>query len=105
MPFTSDTFAALPAGAQDSIREIALELMHWHAVKLRPSMSDEKKSPFRVVWKDARARLLELRLDFGRRLPGVGAPDPTRSHAGLVEADADDAGLTWGHVADGTTAI
>jgi hypothetical protein len=103
-PFSADTFAALPAGAQDSIREIVLELMHWHAVKLRPSMSDEKKSPYRVLWKDARERLKELRLDFGRRLPGVAAPQPT-PRAGVISGDEDDAGLQWSHLADGTTAI
>jgi hypothetical protein len=104
MPFTAEAFAALPAGAQDSIREIALELMHWHAVKLRASMSDEKKSPYRVLWKDARERLKELRIDNGRRLPGVAAPQPT-PQAGVLSGDEGDAGLQWTHLADGTTAI
>lgn len=103
-PWTADAFAALPAGAQDSIREAVAELLPWHAVKFRPSMKDEAKAPYRLLWKDARQRLKDLHIDHERRLPGVGASSPT-SHAGVIAADADDAGLVWSHAADGTTAI
>ncbi len=103
-PFSANAFAALPAGAQDSIRECVLELLPWERVKFRPSMSDEKKAPYRVLHKDAVARLDRLATDTRARLPGVGAAAPFPS-AGVVTADAADAGLQWGHVADGTTSL
>jgi len=100
-PFTADAFAALPAGAQDSIRECVLEMLPYERIKFRPSMSDEKRAPYRVVWKDAKARLAKLATDSLARLPGTAAPRQYAG-AGVLTPDADDAGMTWQHIADGT---
>jgi len=101
-PWTADQFAALPAGTQDSIRECVLELLPWERVKYRPAMKDEAKAPYRTLWKDAMARLKAIADDNRARLPGSGAALPA-PRAGVIAADDGDSGLTWSHVADGTT--
>jgi hypothetical protein len=95
-PKAADAFAALPAGAQDSIRECVLELLPWERVKFRPSMKDEAKAPYRVLWKDAKERLTKLADDNKARLPGAGAPAPTPL-AGVVDLsdDTTNDGLVW----------
>ncbi len=93
-PWTADAFAALPTGAQDAVREVVAELLPWHAVRFRPSMKDEAKAPYRLLWKDARARLKDLHIDKERRLPGLGTPEPTASAAGVVELDLNTTALT-----------
>lgn len=103
-PWSADAFAALPAGTQDSVRECVLELLPWERVKLRPSMKDDAKAPYKTMWKDALARLTKLADDNKARLPGAGAPLPT-PRAGVIEASEDDAGLAWSHLADGTTSL
>ena len=75
---------------------------HLSLPDLRASMADEKRAPYRVLWKDACARLEKLAADAARRLPGAGAPAPTRA-GGVLSPVESDTGLTWQHVADGTT--
>lgn len=103
-PFTADAFAALPEGTRDAIKSCGLEMLPWETVKFRPSMSDEKKAPYRTLWKDAVARLERLAKDHQRRLPGSVAAAPTPV-AGLIAADEDDAGATWQNIANGTLSV
>lgn len=103
-PWTSDQFAALTAGTQDAVRECVMEITPWERVKFRASMSDEKRAPYRVLWKDACARLEKLAADAARRLPGAGPAAPTRA-GGVLAPVESDSGLTWQHVADGTTSV
>ncbi len=97
-PWSAAEFAALTSATQDAVREIAAELTPWHAVRFRPSMKDEAKAPFRLLWKDARQRLKDLHIDRERRLPGMGAPEPTATAGGVVSVDLNSntlTGLDW----------
>jgi hypothetical protein len=85
----------------DSVREIAAMLLFWCAVRYRPSMKEESKAPYRLLYKDAMARLKRLADDNRGRIPTVGAPQPVSSLA----ADDDPPATPWGDLASGTTSV
>lgn len=100
-PFDVSTLAA---STLRSIRQIIAEGLPWNAVKLRASMADEKKAPYRVLWKDAQDRARRIRTDDGRRLPGASTPQPT-PRAGVITGDDGDAGTTWQNIASGVVSV
>ena len=104
-PKTPEQFAALPAGTQDSVRECVLELLLWERVKFRPTMKDEAKAPYRVLWKDARERLAKLAADNKARLPGAGPAEPVASVVGNVFAPEGEETSTWLDIAEGRTRV
>lgn len=103
-PWSADAFAALAEGVRDSIKECALEMALWERVKFRPLMSDEKKAPYRQLWKDALARLKDLAADRQRRLGGSAVPEPTLSAGGVVEPDEDLSG-DWTNAVAGNSTV
>ena len=99
-PWTESEFATLPAGTRDAVRECALEMLPWERVKFRPSMSDERKAPYRVLWKDAQARLTKLATDDNARLPDLGPPAPTMD-AGEAVVDTASTALEYTNLCAG----
>lgn len=85
----------------DSVRELAAMLLFWCTVRYRPSMKEEAKAPYRLLYKDATARLKRLADDSRGRIPSVGAPQPV---AGLV-GDDDPPATPWSDLATGTTSV
>lgn len=63
----------------DSVREIVALRCLWCAVRMRPSMKDEARAPYRVLYKDTDARLARIAADNKRRIPETGTPRPTSS--------------------------
>ncbi len=98
------TFSTLAAATQNAIKQCVAESLPWHAVKFRASMSDEKKAPYRTLWKDACERLKRIASDAGRRLPSAGASQPT-PRAGVLTPDDGDTGATWQNIANGTISL
>lgn len=99
-PWTESEFASLAAGTRDTVRECVLEMIPWERVKFRPSMSDEKKAPYRVLWKDARDRLTKLATDNNARLPDAGPPAPTVDIGEAIVA-TDNIALEYTNLAAG----
>jgi len=100
-PFTLSTLAT---ATQNAIMQCVAETLPWHSVKFRASMADEKKAPYRTLWKDACERLKRIASDAGRRLPSAGASQPT-PRAGVLASDDGDTGATWQNIANGTISL
>lgn len=102
-PWAADEFAALPAGAQSTIKQCVARMAPWEAIQFNLVGTEDEKG---VEKMHARAvkRLEKMAEDNKRRLPDAGAARPAPM-AGVIAADESDGGLTWGHLADGTTAV
>ncbi|MEZ4395129.1 MAG: hypothetical protein R3A48_28960 [Polyangiales bacterium] len=65
----------------DSVREIVALRCLWCAVRLRATMKDEAKAPYRLLYKDTDARLTRLASDNRARIPETGPPATTPTDA------------------------
>ncbi len=105
-PWTADTFAALPAGTQSSIKQCVARMAPWEHIQFNVVGTVDEKG-VEKMHRRAIERLKGIADDNKRRLPGAGAAQPA-PRAGVIAGDAGDdgdAGLQWSHIADGTTAL
>lgn len=61
----------------DSIKEIVAQRCLWCRVRLRTTMSDETRAPFRTLYKDTTERLKRIAEDNRGRIPELGPSRPT----------------------------
>ena len=85
----------------DTVREIAAQRLFWCAVRYRPSLKDEAKAPYRLLYKDTTDRLNNLAADQRARIAGVGAPRPGSDLA----AEVTTAPTPFGDLADGSCSV
>lgn len=102
-PWTSEEFAALPAGTQSTVKQCVARMAPWEHIQFNLVGTDEEKG-VEKMHAHALKRLERLADDNKRRLPDAGPPRPT-PQAGVIATDDTDAGLVWSHAANGTTAL
>lgn len=103
-PWSADTFAALAEGVRDSVKECVLGLCLYERVRFRTAMGDEKKTPFRTLWKDTKERLKQIAEDNKGRLGGSAVPEPTATAGGVVVPDTDTSS-PWTLAASGDSPV
>jgi hypothetical protein len=69
----------------DEIKDLAIDLVPWHGVKLYGAIVNTQNAPFRLLYEDAKRLLEKIAKDAGARLP-TKAAEPIESATSYVSA-------------------